>query len=80
MESCDPVVDRLLGCVQDEELQDTVIEALSSLVSHPDTHKFPQKLMGILKKILPLDTVLHQYMAEGSFEEICIYIDGQTDN
>lgn len=68
LDSCDPVVDRLLHCVGDEELQDTVIEALSSLVSHPDTHKYPQRLMGVLKKILPLDTMLHQYMAEGSYE------------
>ena len=41
LDSCDPVVDRFLQCVGDEELQDTVIEALSSLVSHPDTHKYP---------------------------------------
>ena len=40
----------------------------SSLVSHPDTHKYPNKLLEVLKKILPLDSVLHQYMSEGSFE------------
>ena len=68
LDSCDPIVDCLLACVQDEELQDTVIEALSSLVSHPDTHKYPGKLLEVLKKILPLDSVLHQYMSEGSFE------------
>lgn len=71
LDSCDPIVDRLLQCVGDEELQDTVIEALSSLVSHPDTHKYPNKLMEVLKKILPLDTVMHQYMSEGSYE-MCV--------
>ena len=43
-------VDRLLACVSNEELQDTVIEALSSLVSHPDTHKYPNKLMEVSGK------------------------------
>ena len=59
LDQCDPIVDRLLQvsmvllplllfqCVGDEELQDTVIEALSSLVSHPDTHKYPSKLMEV---------------------------------
>jgi len=68
MESCDIIVDTLLNCVQDEELQDTVLEALSSLVSHPDTHKYPHTLMDVLKKLLPLDRVMHQFMAEGSYE------------
>ena len=68
MESCDVIVDTLLNCVSDEELQDTVLEALSSLVSHPDTHKYPHTLMDVLKKLLPLDRVMHQYMAEGSYE------------
>ena len=44
------------------------MEALSSLVSHPDTHKYPHTLMDVLKKLLPLDRVMHQYMAEGSYE------------
>jgi len=68
MESCDVIVDTLLSCVNDEELQDTVLEALSSLVSHPDTHKYPHTLMDVLKKLLPLDRVMHQYMSEGSYE------------
>jgi len=68
LDNCDPIVERLLQCVQDEELQDTVIEALSSLVSHPDTHKYPTKLLNILKQLLPLDSVLLQYMAEASYE------------
>lgn len=75
LDSCDPIVDQLLKCVGDEELQDKVIEALSSLVSHPDTHKYPNKLMEILKKILPLDSVMHQYMAEGSYE-MCLPVLG----
>ena len=49
LDSCDPIVDRLLACVADEELQDTVMEALSSLISHPDTHKYPANLMEVLK-------------------------------
>ena len=68
LDSCDPIVDQLLVCVQDEELQDTVLEALSSLVSYPDTHKYTGKLLEVLKKIMSPDSVLNQFMSEGSFE------------
>ena len=68
LDSCTPIVDRLLACVGEEELQETVMEALSSLISHPDTHKYPANLMEVLKKILPLDSLMHQYMSEGSYE------------
>ena len=68
LDSCDPIVDQLLVCVQDEELQDTVLEALSSLVSYPDTHKYTGKLLEVLKKIMSPDSVLNRFMSEGSFE------------
>ena len=35
LDSCDPIVDQLLVCVQDEELQDTVLEALSAWSATP---------------------------------------------
>ena len=44
-----------------------MLEALSSLVSHPDTHKYPHTLMDVLKKLLPLDRVMHQV----TLENIC---------
>ena len=50
LDSCTPIVDRLLACVGEEELQETVMEALSSLISHPDTHKYPANLMEVLNR------------------------------
>jgi hypothetical protein len=37
-------------------------------VTHPDTHKYPQQLMALLKRLLSLDRLLLDYMAEGSYE------------
>ena len=37
-------------------------------VAHPDTHKFPTHLMSLLQRLLPLDRVLLDYLAEGSYE------------
>lgn len=62
------LIDKLLAAVHDEELSDVAFEALSSMISHPDTHKYPNTLMTLLKRILPLSSILHQYMSEGSYE------------
>jgi len=62
------LVDKLLAAVHDEELSDVAFEALSSMISHPDTHKYPNTLMTLLKRILPLTSMLHQYMSEGSYD------------
>ena len=37
-------------------------------VSHPDTHKYPNHLMTLLKQLLSLDRMLMDYMREGSYE------------
>ena len=37
-------------------------------MSHPDTHKYPNHLMWLLKRLLSLDRLLVDHMAEGSYE------------
>jgi hypothetical protein len=37
-------------------------------VSHPDTHKYPTHLMWLLKRLLSLERLMLDYMAEGSYE------------
>lgn len=68
MEETVPIVDRLLASVQDEELFDSTLDALSSIISHPDTHKYVNLMKNFLEKILCLDQYLGQLMSEGSFE------------
>jgi len=62
------IIERLLSAANDDELSDVAFEALSSMVTHPDTHKFPNHLMTLLKRLLPLDRILLDYIAEGSYE------------
>ena len=68
MEETAPLVDRLLASVQDEELFDSSLDALSSIISHPDTHKYVNLLKGFLEKILGLESFLGQLLNEGSYE------------
>jgi len=53
---------------QDEELFDAALDALSSIVSHPDTHNYPLMSKDLLKRILTLHPILVQLMNEGSFD------------
>lgn len=62
------LIERLLAAVNDEELSDVAFEALSSMVTHPDTHKFPNHLMALLKRLLPLDRTMLDYIGEGSYD------------
>ena len=68
MQETAPLVDRLLASVQDEELFDSSLDALSSIISHPETHKYVNLLKGFLEKILGLEGFLAQLLGEGSFE------------
>ena len=68
MEETAPLVERLLMAVQDEELFDSSLDAVSSIVSHPDTHKYVNLLRGFLDQILKLEPFLGQLMNEGSYE------------
>ena len=68
MEETGPIVERLLLAVQDEELFDCSLDALSTIISHPDTHKYVNLLKGFLQQILGLEAFLGQFLGEGSFE------------
>ena len=54
--------------VQDEELFDCSLDALSSIISHPDTHKYLNLLKGFLQQVLGLESFLGQLLNEGSYE------------
>jgi hypothetical protein len=61
------LIEKLLVATQDEELADVAFESLSSMVTHPETHKYPNHLMALLKRLLPLDKILYEYINEGIF-------------
>ena len=58
----------LIIAVQDEELFDCALDALSSIISHPETHKYLNLLRGFLQQILQLEPYLGQLLGEGSYE------------
>lgn len=68
MEETAPIVERLLVSVQDEELFDCALDTLSSIISHPDTHKYVNLLKSFLQQILGLENFLGQLLNEGSYE------------
>ena len=47
LEESEELIQRLLAAVHDEELADVAFESLSSMVTHPDTHKYPRHLTGV---------------------------------
>ena len=78
MDQMGPLIEQLLGAVRDEELFDCSLDALSSIVSHPDTHKYVNLLKSLLERILSLQPLLAQLINEGSYEManplVCLYV------
>ena len=78
MEQMGPIIERLLVSVHDEEVFDCSLDALSSIVSHPDTHKYVNLLKSLLERILTLQPMLCQLINEGSYEManplVCLYV------
>ena len=78
MDQMGPLIEQLLGAVRDEELFDCSLDALSSIVSHPDTHKYVNLLKSLLERILTLQPLLAQLINEGSYEManplVCLYV------
>ncbi len=70
LEEISPLIDCLLTCVRDDEFFDASLDAISSIVSHPDTHKYVNLLKSFLEKILGLEPYLAQLMGEGSYEMV----------
>ena len=66
MEEMSPLIDRVLAAVREEELFDCSLDALSSIVSHPDTHKYVNLLKHLLERILTLEPLLSQLVNEGN--------------
>ena len=67
LQESEPLIEKLLVATQDEELADVAFESLSSMVTHPETHKYPNHLMALLKRLLPLDKILYEYINEGTY-------------
>ena len=67
-ENIEALFDRLMATLHDEELFDSSLDAMCSIVSHPNTHKYPNTMKRILSRILRLTQLLHKYIAEESFE------------
>jgi len=78
MDQMGPIIEQLLSAVHDEELFDSSLDALSSIVSHPDTHKYVNLLKSLLERILTLQPMLGQLINEGSYEMasplVCLYV------
>ena len=54
IEESEQLIERLLAATQDEELADVAFESLSSMVTHPETHKYPNHLMNLLKRLVSI--------------------------
>lgn len=67
-ENIEPLFDRLMATLQDDELYDSSLDAMCSIVSHPNTHKHPNTMKRILTRIMQLQPMLHKLIAEESFE------------
>ena len=72
MDEMSPLIDRVLAAVKEEELFDCSLDALSSIVSHPDTHKYVNLLKHLLERILTLEPMLSQLVNEGNMKVFLI--------
>ncbi|TRY79407.1 hypothetical protein TCAL_07050 [Tigriopus californicus] len=68
MEEEEGLFGKLLVCMKDEEMFECSLEAMCSIVSHPNTHKFPNTMKKLLGHVLSLDQVLFKLMQEDSYE------------
>jgi hypothetical protein len=68
MDQVVPLVKGLIDVTNNEELFDTAIDALNTLISHPMIDKYVNLLKQILHGILTLEPLLSQLVNEGSYE------------
>ncbi|XP_040576094.1 importin-13 [Lepeophtheirus salmonis] len=68
LENSKDIINTILRSLEDESLFDVGLEALSTVVGHPDTYRYPNHLKEILNNILQLDGMLYGFLREGSFE------------
>ena len=59
---------RLVSYLSDEELYDASMDAMGSIVSHPNSHKFPMTMRRILLRVVELDRIFYQLMSEENFD------------
>ena len=59
---------RLVSYLSDEELYDASLDAMGSIVSHPNSHKFPMTMRRILLRVVELDRIFYQLMSEENFD------------
>ncbi len=49
-------------------MYDATLEAMSLIVSHGDTHNYPNMIKNMLKKVLTLEPLFNGFMEERSFD------------
>eukprot|EP00095_Tigriopus_kingsejongensis_P012065 maker-scaffold60_size442463-snap-gene-0.27 protein:Tk12065 transcript:maker-scaffold60_size442463-snap-gene-0.27-mRNA-1 annotation:"Importin-13" len=68
MEEVEGLFAKLMGCMKDEEMFECSLEAMCSIISHPNTHKHPHTMKKLLGHVLPLDQHLFKMMQEDSYD------------
>lgn len=66
LEDSIPLVDPLLAVARNPNLTETSLDALTHLVNHPEAHRYPNILMGMLNQLLSLQDHLEvmRYFAQ----------------
>ncbi len=59
---------RLIASLRDEELYDCSLDAMGSVVSHPNAHKYPNTMRRIMTNVVELDSIFYKLMSEENFE------------
>ena len=52
------LVDPLVSVARNPDLSETALDALTHLINHPEAHRYPNLLMGILGQLLSLQNHL----------------------
>lgn len=56
------LVEPLLAVSRNPSLSETALEAVAVLVNHPEAHRYPSLLMGILSQLLSLQDQINSLM------------------
>jgi hypothetical protein len=52
-------------------LAESALDALSNMVTHPDTHKYPSTCVQFLEKLLPLKQIIEaQQQQDGAEDQV----------
>lgn len=63
-ESHDAVLELVLSKINNEELVNYVVEALSGIYTHPDIHRHPNSVLKLIHKLMSVESVLDKALEE----------------